>query len=481
MNGLENNKDRIIILGGGLAGLSAGYLLSGAGRDISVFESNPEVGGLSRTVEMGDFRFDLGGHRFFTNKERIERFVKELMDGELITVPRKSKIYLRNIYFDYPLKPSNVILGLGVLTTFKIITDFFKEMLKKHLRTSDIVSLEDWVVTNFGRTMFNLYFKEYSEKVWGTESERISKEWVAKRIKGLSLGTAIKSAFFKFSKRGIATLADDFLYPSTGIGRISEKLRDGINEGRSVITNTKIVRLNHNNHRIETAIAKNCDLTYIVEGREFISTIPLTTLVQILHPKPPEDILSSASKLRFRDLIIVTIAVNRERVTDLTWLYLPERKIPFGRIHEPKNWSSKMAPEGKTHIVTEHFCFEGDETWIKSDAELVKNTILGLEDLGFFKSYEVVDSAVIRVPKAYPLFEIGYREHYDKIINYFERFENLHITGRGGMFRYHNMDDAIETGIETAEKIINNSKGYAMQDAGCRILIPLNPPLVKGD
>lgn len=466
MNAPENNKDRIIILGGGLAGLSTGYLLSRAGRKVTVFESNSTVGGLSRTVVMGDFRFDLGGHRFFTNKKKVERFVKELMDGELLTVPRKSKIYLHNRYFDYPLKPVNAILGLGVPTTLKTIIDYGKEILKKSLKKNDIVSLEEWVVSNFGRTMFNIYFKEYSEKVWGMECKRISKEWVAKRIKGLSLGIAIKSAFFKFSKGRIPTLADNFLYPSLGIGRISERLRDGINGGNTVFTSTNIIRLNHNNFRIETAIARNCDLTCMVEGREFISSIPLTTLIHILHPKPPEDILSSASKLKFRDIIIVTIAINRERVTDLTWLYLPERNIPFGRIHEPKNWSAKMSPEGKTHIVTEHFCFEGDETWRRSDADLIKSTIQSLEKLGFIKIDEVIDCTVVRIPKAYPLFEIGYREHYDRIISYLDRFKNLHIAGRGGMFRYDNMDDVIETGIETAEKIINNSKGYTMQDAG---------------
>lgn len=454
VNELKTNKDGIIILGGGLAGLSAGYILSRASRNVSVFESNPTVGGLSRTVLMGDFRFDLGGHRFFTKNERIERFVKDLMDGELITVPRKSKIYLRNTYFDYPLRPSNALLGLGIPTTLKIIADYCKEMVKRHVRADDIISLEDWVVSNFGRTMFNLYFKDYSEKVWGMKCERISKEWVAKRIKGLSLGIAIKSAFFKYSKKGIPTLADTFLYPQYGIGRISERLKEGINRGRSVFTNTKITRLNHNNSRIESAIARNCDLTFLVEGKEFISSIPLTTLVQMLNPNPPEDILYAASKLRFRDLVIVTLTFNRERVTDLTWLYLPESKIPFGRIHEPKNWSTRMAPKGKTHIVAEYFCFEGDDTWKKNDAELIKDTIRGLEQLGFIKSNEVIDSAVIRVPKAYPLFEIGYREHYDKIIKYLERFKNLHIAGRGGMFRYYNMDDVMETGIEIAERII---------------------------
>lgn len=455
-NDFMKDKKGIIILGGGLAGLSAGYVLSRDGRRVAVFEGNSIVGGLSRTIEMGNFRFDLGGHRFFTKNKRVEHFVKDLMNRELITVPRKSKIYFRNRYFDYPLKPANVLLGLGISTTLKILTDYGKEKFREFIRSSDNVSLEDWVVSNFGRTMFNLYFKEYSEKVWGAECEKISKEWVSQRIKGLSLGIALKSAFFKFGKNRIPTLADNFLYPSRGIGRISEKLKNGINKGKTVFTDTNIVQLNHNNFRIESVIAKNYDRTYVVEGDEFISTIPLTILVRILNPKPPEDIILSASTLRFRDLVIVTVAINRERVTDLTWLYLPEQGIPFGRIHEPKNWSVKMAPEGKTHIVAEYFCFEGDGTWRASDTELVEITIRNLEKLGLIKRDEVMDGIVIRVPKAYPLFEIGYREHYNKVISYLSGFKNLRIAGRGGMFRYHNMDDAIETGIETAEEIIKN-------------------------
>lgn len=450
-------KDEVIILGGGLAGLSAGYVLSKAGQPVIVFEGASTVGGLSKTVVRGEFRFDLGGHRFITKSEKIEHFVKELLDGELIVVPRKSKIYLRNKYFDYPLKSANAIFGLGVLTTLKIIFDYSIERFKKPLKEADNISLEDWVVSNFGRTMFNLYFKEYSEKVWGIECSRISAEWVAQRIHGLSLGVAIKNAFFKFSGNGIHTLADRFFYPQLGVGRISDKLQRGIDKNNHVLTNTSIVQLSHTDFRVEGVTVKNCDHTYAVTGREFISSIPITTLVQMLHPQAPEDVLNAASRLRYRDLVVVTVMVNRERVTDQTWIYIPERKIPFGRIHEPKNWSAEMAPEGKTHLVVEYFCFEGDETWRMSDDELARSTIQNLENLGFIKRNEVIDSVVLRVPKAYPLLEIGYREHYDKIINYLRRFKNLHIAGRGGMFRYYNMDHAIETGIEAAEKIIKNS------------------------
>ncbi len=475
---MNNSKNGIVILGGGLAGLSAGYVLSKADRKVLVFESNSVVGGLSRTIVKGEFRFDLGGHRFLTKSKRIENFVKDLMDGELLTVHRKSKIYLHNKYFDYPLKPLNAIFGLGIPATIKIILDYGIERLKNLLREPDNISLEDWVVSNFGRTMFNIYFKEYSEKIWGIECSRISSEWVAQRIKGLSLGIAIKNAFLKFSGKGLPTLADNFLYPSSGIGRISDKLKETIDKNNQVLTNTRIEQLNHSDFRIESIEVKYLcrqddsnssrniipplvkrgrgDLS-IIEGSEFISSIPITTLVTILHPRAPEDVLTAASMLRYRDVVIVAIMLSRERVTDLTWIYIPERKIPFGRIHEPKNWSLKMAPEDKTLIVAEYFCFEGDETWRADDGQLIELTIHYLEKLRFIKRDEVLDSVVIRTLKAYPLLEVGYKEYYNKVWDYLNRFKNLHIVGRAGIFRYLNMDHAIETGIETAEKIIKNS------------------------
>ncbi|MEW6409505.1 MAG: FAD-dependent oxidoreductase [Nitrospirota bacterium] len=458
------NDEKIIILGGGLAGLSSGYVLSSAGKRVLVFESNSTVGGLAKTIAKGEFRFDLGGHRFFTKNERIERFVKELLDGELLVVSRKSKIYLCNKYFDYPLKPANAIFNLGIPTTLKIISDYSIERLKNLVKPGANISLEDWVVGNFGRTMFNLYFKEYSEKVWGTECNRISMEWVAQRIKGLSLSKAIKNAFFRFSGKDIATLADNFLYPSSGIGRISEKLKEGIDKVNTVFTDTNIIRLNHNNFRIESVIAKNrrsrsnCDNTRLLEGSKFISSIPLTTLVKRLHPSAPEDVLTAVSMLRYRDLVIVAIMLNREKVTDQTWIYIPERKIPFGRIHEPKNWSMKMAPADKTLIVAEHFCFEDDETWRADDKQLTESTIHHLKHLGYINRNEVIDSIVIRLPKAYPLLEVGYKEYYDKVLDYLSRFKNLYITGRGGMFKYYNMDHAIESGIEAAKRIIKNDR-----------------------
>jgi len=454
----DSGKNSMIVLGGGLTGLSAGYVLSRAGRRVEVFESDITVGGLSKTVVKDGFRFDLGGHRFFTKDEKVNRFVTGLMDGELISVQRSSKIYMRSKYFDYPLRPLNAMVGLGIPTTLRIIGDYGVERFRKLFRDAASVSLEDWVVGNFGRTMFDIYFREYSEKVWGIECSRISAEWVAQRIRGLSLAKAVKNAFFKFSGRDIPTLADRFVYPELGIGRISERLREEIDRDNRVFTGARVERIYHSNFRVESVGVCGDGYSRSVRGQEFISSLPLTKLIGMLEPAPPGEVLEAASGLMFRDLVVVAVMVNRKRVTDQTWIYIPEKKIPFGRIHEPTNWSHKMAPEGKTLVVMEFFSFKGDRIWNESDERLTAITVENLEKLGFIRKEEVIDSAVVRAPGAYPLFEVGYDRICDLLYDYLGKFENLHIAGRAGMFRYYNMDHAIESGINTAEKIIRRER-----------------------
>lgn len=441
------------MLGGGLAGLAAGYRLTQEGRRACVVEADPVVGGLSRTVKTGDFLFDLGGHRFFTKDKDVELAVKLLMKDELIQVSRSSKIYLKDRFFDYPLKPQNAIGGLGVPTVARIMADYMYERIKSFAGNGRCVSLEDWVVKNFGRTMFNIYFKEYSEKVWGIDCQRISEKWVEKRIHGLSLWKALKNAFFKFSGKEIPTLADAFLYPRRGIGRIADRLREEIEKDNSVLISTAAVGVRHDGKRIENVTVRTPESEKVLEAEWIISTIPLPVLVKIMDPPPPADVAEAASKLRYRDLLIVAVMADRERITDQTWIYIPEKKIPFGRLHEPKNWSVEMAPPDKTLLVIEYFCFRGDDTWNSPDEELSRITVEGLEKLGFIKGSEVIGTEVVRVPGAYPLFEVGFEEHCEKLYSWLDGFENLKVAGRSGTFRYYNMDHAINSGFEAADSL----------------------------
>lgn len=460
-------KERVIVLGGGLTGLSAGSVLARAGYGVRVIEGGSTVGGLSRTIHHNGFRFDLGGHRFFTTDERLNRFVHDLMQDELITVPRSSKIFMRGKLLDYPLKPINAFFGLGIGTSMKIITDYVIEKCRGFISPKSPVSLEDWVISNFGRTMFDIYFKVYSEKVWGLDCREISAEWVDRRINGLSLGKALKNAFMKSGARKIPTLVDEFMYPDLGIGRISDRLKEEIERTDEVLLDTQVEAIHHDHKEITGIVVRKQGRTDLVTARQFISSLPLTHLIRMLRPAPPQHVLEAAAKLRFRDLVVVAVMLDKKRVTDQTWIYIPEKNIPFGRIHEPTNWSSRMAPEGKTLLIVEYFSFKGDSVWNETDEYLMQTTVEHLQLLGFIEKREVCDGMVVRVPKAYPLFQIGYNEICDELYAYLGEFKNLHIAGRSGMFRYYNMDHAIDSGLKAAEEIISKQTSYNSNVCHC--------------
>jgi protoporphyrinogen oxidase len=447
-----------LIFGGGLAGLAAGRALAQAGHRVQVLESADEVGGLARTVVRDGFRFDLGGHRFFTHDARVEEFVRELLGDELVTVPRASRIYLRGKWIEYPLRPLGALFGLGARTSAQILLGYARASVARRLRPAPLVSLEDWVVAHFGRPLFELYFRDYSEKVWGIGCGDISAEWMAQRVQGLSLGSAIRHAFWQ-RDAALPTLVDRFLYPRLGIGSIAERLRAGIERSSAVTTGTRVVRLHHDGRRIESVTVRRGDQEHELSGEAFLSTIPLTQVIQALSPHAPVEVRAAAARLRYRDLVIVTVMLKRERATDQTWIYFPGKDVPFGRLHEPTNWSAAMAPPGHTHLVTERFCFRGDATWNAADADLIETTVHHLEKLGFIRRSEVLDGVVLRIPAAYPLFEAGYQQRSRILCDYLERFHNLQVAGRGGLFRYYNMDQAIASGLAAAQALLARDRG----------------------
>jgi protoporphyrinogen oxidase len=446
------NTEETLILGGGLSGLAAGWALTRLGRRVQVLEGADAIGGLARTVARDGFRFDLGGHRFFTNDARVDGFVRELLGDELVTVPRASRIWLGGKWIEYPLRPLGALFGLGARASAQVLAGYALARLARRLRPAPLVSLEDWVVAHFGRPLFELYFRDYSQKVWGIGCADISAEWMAQRVQGLSLGAAIRHAF---SRRGSAlpTLVDRFLYPRLGIGSIAERLRAGIERSNPIVTGARVVRLRHDGRRIEGVSVRRGGQLQEFRGDAFLSTIPLTQLIQALSPHAPVDVRAAAARLRYRDLVIVAVMLERERATDQTWIYFPGMDIPFGRLHEPTNWSAAMAPPGCTLLVTERFCFRGDATWNASDAELIETTVYHLEKLGFIRRREVLDGMVVRIPAAYPLFEVGFQERSQILCDYLERFDNLQVAGRGGLFRYYNMDQAISSGLAAAEAL----------------------------
>jgi protoporphyrinogen oxidase len=453
MRGQTGDSCDAVILGGGLAGLTTGYLLGKSGRSVSLIERQPSLGGLARTVETQGFRFDIGGHRFVTRDTKVDAFVRDLLAGDYLEVDRSSRILLGKNWFHYPLRPLNALSGFGISTAVKILCDYAAERVKACFDSAPPVSLEDWVVRNYGRRLFSIYFKDYSEKVWGIDCRNIATEWIEQRVQGLSLGIAILNAVIPRFGTARSTLMTHFLYPPLGIGQIAERLHQGMAGTSRILNNTTVVRLDHTDDRIRQVTVRSDNHTEILHGGDFVSTIPLQALVTALHPRPPASVLAAASRLRSRDLVVVAVMINRSRITEHTWIYLPENKIPFGRIHEPTNWSPQMAPAGKTLLVAEYFCFRGDTIWNRTDSEATRLTVDGLERLGLIDKRDVLNSVVLRIPNAYPLFEVGYKEHCERIQDYLDRFDNLHAAGRGGTFRYYNMDHAMRSGMDIAARL----------------------------
>ncbi len=442
-----------VILGGGLAGLSAALKFRDLDERSLLIERGDAPGGLARTFEAEGFRFDLGGHRLLTEDARLDALFRELLGSDLLRVRRKSSILLGGRYFDYPLRPLNALSGFGAFRSARIIGEYLYEKVRQRFGKEEALSLRDWVRGNFGNTLYEIYFRDYSEKVWGISCDEISSEWVSKRIQGLSLGKAISSALFRKRHGSERTLTDSFYYPRSGIGELPERLLHAARSHTTFLGSTEVVEIHHSDGLIRGITLLTPEGIRRVTGEDYLSTISVTALLRALRPSPPEDLMERARTLRYRDLMVVVIMLDKDSVSDLTWLYIPERAVPFGRVHEPRNWSPEMAPDGKTHLVVEYFTNSGDDLWNMEDETISDITTGFLEALGIIGGEVVTGYRVLRIHHAYPVFDIHYRRTLQKIMDYLARFRNLSLAGRTGGFEYLNMDQAMLSGMNAAEEM----------------------------
>jgi protoporphyrinogen oxidase len=463
MTGISNGRDQdrtTVVLGAGPGGLATGYWLAKHGVSVTVLERASVVGGLARTVERDGFKFDLGGHRWFSKVDEVNDFYKEVIADETIWVHRISRIYFDGKYIDYPLSVGNALAAIGPVKAAKAMADYARVRVEQRLDPKPLVSMEDAYVDQYGRTLYELFFERYSEKVWGLPCAQMSGDWVNQRTKGMSLVTAVKDAIIP-SKGAVQSLIDSFMYPRYGYGRLSERMAEGIvaagNEVRLNSGVTKVLREGNHITGVVTTDAQGNEST--IEGAQFVSSIPLTVLGQIMDPPAPAEVIAAAKSLVFRNVITVNLMLDREKMTDDTWLYVHDRNILFGRLHEPKNWSVDMVPDqSKTSVVAEYFCSFGDHIWNMSDDELVEQTIRHLsDDLGFIERGEVLGGFAVRCPRAYPSYTIGYEEPLAILKGFIESFDNLQIIGRYGTFRYNNADHSVETGLLAAKNILGES------------------------
>ncbi len=457
---METAERSTIVMGAGPGGLATGYWLAKHGIPVTVLERAPFVGGLARTVERDGFKFDIGGHRWFSKVDEVNDFYKEIIADETVWVRRISRIYFDGKYIDYPLEISNALAAIGPVKAAQAVVDYGRSAWARRSRTTPIDSMEEAYIDQYGRTLYELFFERYSEKVWGRPCSEMSGDWVAQRTKGMSLLTAVKDAIIP-SKGAVQSLIESFMYPRYGYGRLSERMAEGIegagNQVRLGAGVTKVLR--HGNHITGVVVTDEQGYEQIVEGANFVSSIPLTVLCSIMEPAAPAEVIEAAKSLTFRNVITVNLMLDRQKVTDDTWLYVHDRSIKFGRLHEPKNWSVDMVPDqSKTSIVAEYFCSFGDEIWSMSDDDLVEQTARHLiDDLGFVERNEVLGGFAVRAPRAYPSYTSGYEAPLALLKEFVGSFDNLQIIGRYGTFRYNNADHSVETGLLAARNILGEA------------------------
>ncbi len=444
----------VVVIGAGPAGLTAAYELSKRHIQPVVLEQSAQVGGIARTEVYKGYRFDIGGHRFFTKVEAVQHLWKEILGDDFVKVPRLSRIYYKGGYFNYPLEAKDTLRQLGLKESAQIMLSYAKVKL---FPCKQEETLEEWVTNRFGRRLFQTFFKTYTEKVWGIECDKIGADWAAQRIKGLSLRTAVINALF--SVNNTKTLIKEFDYPILGPGMMWERCQEKIvAQGGSVRMNTSVVAIKREGSRIQSVVVRQDGQTSELAIDQLISSMPVTALVQRLDPPPPAAVWQAAQSLSYRAFIIVPIIIDRPNLFPDNWIYIHSPEVKVGRIQNFKNWSPAMVPDpSKTCLGMEYFCDEGDALWNMSDTELLDLATREVAALGLAPSAAVEDGVVIRQAKAYPVYDRDYRQHLQVIQDYLETFENLQTTGRNGMHRYNNQDHSMLTGLMAARNLLGEA------------------------
>jgi protoporphyrinogen oxidase/predicted dehydrogenase len=442
------------ILGGGPAGLTAAYILGRRGKPGAVFEADGIVGGIAKTIEFNGFRFDLGGHRFFTKLQPVERLWEEMLGEEFLTRPRLSRIYYNGKYFDYPITAKDVVARLGLWESIRCALSY---LWSARQRNDAANTFEEWVTTRFGRRLYDAFFRSYTEKVWGIPGSQIRSLWAAQRIRNFSLGRAILT-ILGFRRDNVTTLIEKFRYPRLGPGQMWEAFAANAEESSiPVHLNQRCVALRHSDNRVHSIVVRQNGDAYEHSVDSVISSIPLSELVLNLEPAAPAEIQTAARNLRYRDLVLVALMTSEPEPFPDNWIYLHDPDTRAGRVQNYGVWSDGMVQPGTTCLGVEYFCFEGDEIWSMSDDQAVELAKAELGRVGLIDPSKVTDGVKVLVPKAYPMYDAAYEEAVETIRAYLQRFENLETCGRNGLHRYNNQDHSMWTAILATLNIIDGA------------------------
>jgi len=442
----------VLIAGAGPAGLTAAYEAVGAGDTPQVFEKDRIVGGISRTDAFRGYRFDMGGHRFYTKIERAEAVWHELMGDDLIRVRRLSRIYYNKKFFYYPLRISNVLRGLGLWNSFMIGVSFMYAVVFPYKEENNF---EQWVINRFGRRLYNTFFKSYTEKVWGIPCDQISAEWAAQRIKGLSLRTAVLHALIGDRNQKVKSLIDAFLYPRLGPGMLWERMAENVIErGGEVCMKEPVVAIKRDGNRVTGFVVGGDGDKRVASGDEYIGTMPVAEAVAMMDPPAPPAVLEAASHLHQRDFLTVCIIVDVPDLFPDNWIYIHDPSVYIGRLQNYKNWSAEMVPDPtKTSLGAEYFASRGDDLWEMDDDALIELAIKELDELGLAPADKFEAGVVYRQANAYPVYNDNYRDHLSVVEDFLKQLENFQMVGRSGLHKYNNQDHSMLTAMLAVENI----------------------------
>ncbi|MEZ5897591.1 MAG: FAD-dependent oxidoreductase [Parvularculaceae bacterium] len=454
----DGGENSVAVIGGGPAGLTAAYELqkrSQSDHKPIVFEATDDVGGISRTESYKGFRFDIGGHRFFTKVKEVEALWHEVGGEDFILRPRMSRIFYRGKYYAYPLKIFNALSNMGPVEAMQIMLSYFKWQVSPHREEENF---EQWVTNRFGKRLFEHFFKSYTEKVWGIPCTEIRADWAAQRIKNLSLTKAVLNALT--GANDTTSLIEEFEYPRLGPGQMWERFRDKVrDQGGEVRMQSAVTRVIRDDNRVEAIevvdYSGGKQRKYQLRADHFVNSMAIKDLIHAFDPPPPPHVVRAADRLKYRDFLIVTLVLDHPDPFPDNWIYIHSPEVHVGRIQNFRSWSPEMVPDpNKASIGMEYFCHEGDGLWATSDDELIRQASRELEFLGLAKKETVVDGKVIRQPKAYPVYDGEYREALDTIQNWILGLENFQTVGRNGMHRYNNQDHSMLTAMLAARNIL---------------------------
>jgi protoporphyrinogen oxidase len=461
-------KTKVAIIGAGPAGLTAGYLLSKEEVDVIILEADPVyVGGISRTTTYKGFHFDIGGHRFFSKSKAVEDLWTEILPNDMLVRPRSSRIFYGGKFFSYPLRPFEALLKLGIFRSVFCVLSWLKA---RFFPVPNPRNFEEWVSNQFGKRLFNTFFKSYTEKVWGMSCKEISADWAAQRIKGLSLGSAIKNAVFPQRYNGdrtkvIKTLINSFRYPRRGPGMMWEACAEKMQAmGGKLETGCKVTRCSYDETSGSWTVeykGRQGDL-HTIEAEHVISSAPMRELVCGLLPAVSERTKRAAESLKYRDFLTVMLILKDRQMFDDNWIYIHDPSVKVGRVQNFRSWSPEMVPEpDKVCYGLEYFCFEHDGLWDSSDNELIELAQRELIKIGLAREGDLVDGCVVRQKKAYPVYDDDYARHVATVRQELDdRYPNLHLVGRNGMHKYNNQDHAMMTAMLCVENILADTKLY---------------------